>query len=252
MPNIEDVLLLSLTQKGKKYIFGAEAKATDPSPKAFDCSELVEWSCDRAGVVPKMPDGAFNQWRHCSPIPVKQGLTTRGALLFVGDGTGSGRNAVTHVAWSLGDGTTIEARGSKWGVGTWPSVNRFDFAGLVPGVDYTHRAPLPPAPPIQEDDMPAPMFQLIKPKDGVDGGKVFLVSAAGHDYVTSDAYSEDHRFFGDVEEINAVAWDEIKQLHATIAAASVAAAQAAIIEEMNDEYQRTSATLGEIRNAVKP
>jgi cell wall-associated NlpC family hydrolase len=140
--HIEDVLLIALTQRGKPYIFGAEAKASDPNPKAFDCSELVEWSCGRAGVTPTMPDGAYNQWKHCDAMPVTQGMRTRGALLFVGDGKGSGRNAITHVAWSLGDGTTVEARGRAWGVGCWPSVNRFDFAGLVPGIDYTRRAPL--------------------------------------------------------------------------------------------------------------
>lgn len=141
MPHIEDVLLFAIAQDGDRYLFGAEAKATDPNPGAFDCSELVEWSCARAGVSPQMPDGAYNQRQHCRNtgmgIPLGQGLRTRGALLFVGDGVGTGRDAITHVAWSLGDGTTIEARGKKWGVGTWPSTNRFDFAGLVPGVDYT-------------------------------------------------------------------------------------------------------------------
>lgn len=139
--HIEDVLLHSLTQAGKRYIFGAEAQASDPNPTAFDCSELVEWSCARAGVTPRVPDGAYNQWRASKDarlfLPVDEGMRTRGALLWVGDGTGSGRDAITHVAWSLGDGTTIEARGSKWGVGTWPSAGRFNFAGFLPGIDYT-------------------------------------------------------------------------------------------------------------------
>lgn len=139
--HIEDVLLYAIAQKGDRYIFGAEARATDPNPAAFDCSELVEWACARAGVDPRVPDGAYYQREHCRKagmgIPVGQGLRTRGALLFVGDGIGVGRDAITHVAWSLGDGTTIEARGSQWGVGTWPSTNRFDFAALIPGVDYS-------------------------------------------------------------------------------------------------------------------
>lgn len=139
--HIETVLLQALGQQGDRYIFGTEAKASNPNPTAFDCSELVEWSCARVGVQPTVPDGAYNQWQHCRrnglEIPVGRGIVTRGALLFVGDGTGSGRDAITHVAWSLGDGTTIEARGAKWGVGTWPSANRFQFAGLLPGVAYT-------------------------------------------------------------------------------------------------------------------
>lgn len=156
MPHIEDVLLYSLAQSGKPYIFGAEAKASDPNPKAFDCSELVEWSCARAGVIPRVPDGAFYQWQHTRQngrsLPVNEALRTRGALLFVGDGVGTGRDAITHVAWSLGDRTTIEARGRAWGVGTWPSADRFDFAGLIPGVDYSpgHGRLEPPQ---EEDDM---------------------------------------------------------------------------------------------------
>jgi hypothetical protein len=153
MPHIEDVLLYSLTQSGDKYVFGAEVPLKADDSDRWDCSELVEWSCGKAGVKPTMPDGAFYQWKHCKDrgmtIPVSRGLAIRGALLFVGDGTGIGRDAVTHVAWSLGDGTTIEARGKRWGVGSWPSASRFDFAGLVPGADYSPRQPLPP-----EDDMP--------------------------------------------------------------------------------------------------
>lgn len=141
MPHIEDVLLWAIAQRGDRYIFGAEAQASDPNPDAFDCSELVEWACARAGVSPRVPDGAYNQWQHTKAhgkrLDLEDGITIRGALLFVGDGTGTGRNAITHVAWSLGDGTTIEARGAKWGVGTWPSTSRFDFAGLIPGVDYS-------------------------------------------------------------------------------------------------------------------
>jgi cell wall-associated NlpC family hydrolase len=134
--NVEDALLLSLTQKGKQYVFGAEAAKTRADPMAFDCSELVEWSCNRTSIA--MPDGAFNQFVHTKrgAMPVGTAMRTRGALLFVGDGVGVGRDAITHVAWSLGDGTTIEARGKKWGVGCFPSVGRFDFAAKIPGADY--------------------------------------------------------------------------------------------------------------------
>lgn len=153
MVHIEDCLLYSLTQDGDRYVFGTEVPLSASDSDAWDCSELIEWSCARAGVKPTVPDGAYYQWKHCKDrgmgIPVARGLVIRGALLFVGDGTGVGRDAITHVAWSLGDGTTIEARGRKWGVGSWPSASRFDFAALVPGVDYSPRQPLPP-----EDDMP--------------------------------------------------------------------------------------------------
>lgn len=154
MVPIEDVLLWSLAQNGDRYIFGAEVPLSASDSDRWDCSELVEWSCGKAGVTPRVPDGAFYQWKHCDVVPVSMGLRTRGALLFVGDGVGVGRDAITHVAWSLGDGTTIEARGSKWGVGSWPSASRFDFAGLVPGVDYS-----PPLPE-EDDDMSEALDKL--------------------------------------------------------------------------------------------
>lgn len=153
---IEVPLAYSLSQQGDRYVFGVEVPLSANDSPAWDCSELVEWSCGKAGVRPKVLDGAFNQWTQCKAagllIPVARGMATRGALLFVGDGTGSGRNAITHVAWSLGNGLTIEARGKRWGVGCWPSAGRFDFAGLVPGCDYEN--PGTPLDPEDYDDMP--------------------------------------------------------------------------------------------------
>lgn len=151
MVPIEDVLLWAIAQRGDRYVFGAEASPLDPDPKAFDCSELVEWASARAGVTPKVPDGAYNQWLHCrlqkTELTVTAALALRGALLFVGDGTGVGRQAITHVAISLGDGTTVEARGRLWGVGTWATKGRtWNYGARIPGVDYS------PAP-IEENPM---------------------------------------------------------------------------------------------------
>jgi len=133
--------LWAIAQKGDGYVFGSEVPLTADDSANWDCSELVEWSCAKAGVKPKVLDGAFNQWVQIKQsnglMNVSEALRTRGALLFVGDGTGSGRDAITHVAFSLGDGTTIEARGSKWGVGCWTASGRFNFAGRITGVDYS-------------------------------------------------------------------------------------------------------------------
>jgi cell wall-associated NlpC family hydrolase len=151
MTHVEDVLLWAIAQKGDKYVFGAEVPLTAQDGDKWDCSELVQWSCGKAGVAPAVPDGAFNQWAQIKQanglISVPDGINTRGALLFAGDGTGSGRDAIFHVAFSLGDGTTIEARGSKWGVGCWTSVGRFNFAGRIGGLDYSKDVkPLTPPP----------------------------------------------------------------------------------------------------------
>ncbi|MGD9798258.1 MAG: C40 family peptidase [Acidimicrobiia bacterium] len=176
MPHIEDVLLESLGQTGDAYVFGAKGHPLDPDPDAFDCSGLVKWACDRADVRPEVPHGAFYQWGHVKvlgrELPVEQALHTRGALLFAGTGVGVGRQAITHVAWSLGDRTTIEARGSKWGVGTWSAAGRFTFAGLLPGIDYT------PRPPWREEDF-MQTFDVVIP---AGGGKATFVGLDGKNH----------------------------------------------------------------------
>ena len=58
---------------------------------------------------------------------VEQALRTPGALLF----------RPGHVAISLGDGRTIEAKGSKYGVGIFSAHNRgWTTGGLIPGMRY--------------------------------------------------------------------------------------------------------------------
>jgi cell wall-associated NlpC family hydrolase len=135
---IETVLLRALTQKGKDYVFGAEVLPLDRDPFALDCSELVQW--DLNGLDVEMPDGAYNQWMFCrargTMLPLETARTTRGALLFSGDGVGIGRDAIFHVGFSLGNHTTIEARGTAYGVGVFSSHGRFNFGARIPGVDY--------------------------------------------------------------------------------------------------------------------
>lgn len=139
-PHIEDVLLHALADKGDPYIYGRKGDPLLPTdPGGIDCSGLVKRSCERAGVVdPACPDGSWNQWaliaQHGKVLPVEQALHTRGALLFIGKG------GADHVAWSLGDVTTIEARGRLYGVGCWSAAGRFQLAGLLPGIDYSPRA----------------------------------------------------------------------------------------------------------------
>jgi hypothetical protein len=160
MVHIEDLLVTSLTQVGKPYVMGAEARADDPNPVALDCSELVQYSCDRDGVTPVMPDGAFFQWRHCvnhgTQMKLDDGIRTRGALLFIGDPDATQFAQVEHVAFSLGGEinheTTVEARGRAWGVGCFPARNRFTMAALIPGVDYGPRTPRWPSE-SEENDM---------------------------------------------------------------------------------------------------
>jgi hypothetical protein len=74
----------------------------DPNPKAFDCSELVQWAAHQVGV--SIPDGTMNQLPHIQragkTISVDQALRTKGALLL----------RPGHVAISLGDGAPSRPR----------------------------------------------------------------------------------------------------------------------------------------------
>jgi len=132
----------ALAEKGKPYVYGANAAISDPNPKAFDCSELTKWASARAGVT--IPDGATAQYLytrdHGTTMTVQQALHTPGALLFhfgheprdLGDIPADG-----HVAISLGDGVhTIEARGHAYGTNVFDNAGgrSFNFAGMIPGM----------------------------------------------------------------------------------------------------------------------
>lgn len=130
-----DFVTFCLKQAGKAYVYGAEADLDDPDPKAFDCSELVQWACAQVGVA--FPDGSGNQWaaivKAKTKITLETAYATRGALLFRGAGGSE------HVAIALGDGkTTIEARGRRYGVLQVAGVasRGFTLAGLIPGLLY--------------------------------------------------------------------------------------------------------------------
>lgn len=155
MPTGRQLAFVMMTQRGDRYVFGAEARPTNPNPAYWDCSELVEWSAARLGVT--VPDGAYNQWVRCKRISVAQAAKTPGALLFIGDGSGVGRSAITHVAGSLGTGNaTIEARGAAFGVGSWQISGRgFRYGGLLPGFSYTNTTAVQPPPP------PGPFVDLV-------------------------------------------------------------------------------------------
>jgi cell wall-associated NlpC family hydrolase len=129
----------ALAQAGDPYVWGASASPTDRNPKAFDCSELVKWAAKRAGV--DLPDGSWLQYlqlkQQGATIPVQQALQTPGALLFSFSQEptpGGGRPSQAHVAISLGNGRTIEARGRSYGVGSFDAGNRFEYAAVIPGL----------------------------------------------------------------------------------------------------------------------
>ena len=135
----QQFLSAALRQTDDRYVFGIEADKGDADPTAFDCSELVEWSAAQAGVT--VPDGASRQYLWLKErgmlVEPEQAAHTPGALLFSFSAEpqpGGGRPSSAHVAISLGDGTTIEARGRKYGVGSWDVGERFTYAAVIPGI----------------------------------------------------------------------------------------------------------------------
>jgi cell wall-associated NlpC family hydrolase len=152
----------ALAQTGDSYVFGAEAQADDANPTTFDCSELAQWAASRVGI--DLPDGSWHQYLQLKEagavIPVDQAVHTPGALLFRFDQeptAGGGRPGQAHVAISLGDGTTIEARGRAYGVGSWETGDRFTYAAIIPGLgdasDPVAALTAPPPEPVVDTDV---------------------------------------------------------------------------------------------------
>lgn len=138
--NVQGFLDAALRQTGDQYIFGAEAASSESDPEAFDCSELVEWAAAQVGVT--VPDGTWLQYLHLKEqgaiVPVEEAIDTPGALLFSFSQEptpGGARPSQAHVAISLGDGQTIEARGTQYGVDSFEaSPQRFEYAAVIPGI----------------------------------------------------------------------------------------------------------------------
>lgn len=118
---------LCLQQAGKSYVYGAAPGASDPNPRAFDCSSLVQWAAIRSGI-PDPTRTTYTQEAKIrgagKAISVQQAINTKGALLFQ-----SG-----HVAISLGNGKTIEAMNESQGVRQGNAAGRgFTTGGLLVG-----------------------------------------------------------------------------------------------------------------------
>lgn len=126
-----EFLRAAMAQDGDTYRYGAEVDLNAINPSTFDCSELVEWAARQAGVT--MPDGSMNQLEHVrnagTEMSVEEALRTPGALLFR-------EGSSPHVAISLGDGRTMEARGTRDGVGVFDGAadRTWTAAGTIPGM----------------------------------------------------------------------------------------------------------------------
>jgi hypothetical protein len=137
-PKLDKFLEVATAQTGDDYVWGARAGMDDPNPSAFDCSDLVQWSTHQVGV--DMPRTAWEQYEFLHKkgytIPVEEGIHTPGALLFsFSSDPDAGHPAHSHVVISLGNGKTMEAKGSQYGVGSWDAnTKRFQYAVVIPGI----------------------------------------------------------------------------------------------------------------------
>ena len=132
-----DVVNMALEFLGTPYRFGAEVEVTD-SPKAFDCSEYVEYTLKKL-LVP-FADGSWNQFEFCQrhglEIEIDEARGIAGALVFKRDNLS---HRVNHVAFCDGKNNTVESRGKLYGTGVWPWRRGWTDAALIPGVTYPER-----------------------------------------------------------------------------------------------------------------
>lgn len=182
MADVNTIIQLALAQVGKPYLFGAQPQSTDPNPSAFDCSSLVRWCCDRAGVAPSMPPLTYYQQIHCglhgTLIGVEAAIGTRGALLINHrDRAGNPHTpsepidpafySVAHIAISLGDGRTVEAANQVLDVCVRTAYNRgWTAAATIPGIGSPSGAVSPGS------DFPAPRTDMPYLQFGDEGPAV--------------------------------------------------------------------------------
>lgn len=123
---------LLVSKTGADYVWGAKG------PDTFDCSGLIYSTLRELGAPADTPMGSWHQQDQMLEIPIERAFETRGALLYSPQ-TDTG---VAHIAVSLGNGQTIEARNPQMGVGSWSATGRgWTKAGLVPIVDYSVAKP---------------------------------------------------------------------------------------------------------------
>lgn len=111
-----------------------KAQYTSDEPTKLDCSLLVAWVYKRATGKNDLYTNAIGQRGKARQIDLQLGYDTPGALLYTNDPS-------NHVGISTGDGdgTAIQASRKHSDVrkDIAPSGgNRWQYAGLLPGVDY--------------------------------------------------------------------------------------------------------------------
>jgi N-acetylmuramoyl-L-alanine amidase len=144
----QDFLKLAATRIGEKYVYGANVDLNDPNWHGpWDCAEYTSWDVKQVtgkiyGCVnnhAQDPDPYTGGWKQdvesglVIGIPVEKAAKTPGAILL------RFRENGKHIVFSVGDGTTIEAKGAAYGVckGKVGDLSNWDYGILIPGVKYS-------------------------------------------------------------------------------------------------------------------
>lgn len=117
---------------------------------AVDCAQLVRISCKAAGIT--LPSGASSQWKRGPWVgkgPIAEMPMDRVCVVFRESPVA---NPMVHVGLYLGDGTVVDARGSRYGVLRKPvTAYPWTHYALLPGMDEEITTPdtpdLPPSRP---------------------------------------------------------------------------------------------------------
>lgn len=144
----KDVLATARPHIGEKYVFGARAQLDNPDYKGpWDCAEFATWCVKQTygilfgttdyGTGPDPFSGAWfkDAASHETLISLEDAARTPGAVLLRKPGEGR----IGHVAFSVGNGDTIEAHSTRTGViqGKVYKPGRVWHGGcLIPGVSY--------------------------------------------------------------------------------------------------------------------
>ena len=126
----------ALKSQGDKYVYATGRDNTNPDPTAFDCSGLVIWAAIQSGYsAPGFgntnAEGLYEYThKNSDGMTIDDAKKTKGALLF----SRNEDNKIGHVAISLGDGTTMEAKGTDYGVGIFKERSTWTDAGMLPGM----------------------------------------------------------------------------------------------------------------------
>jgi len=159
MPTGNDLLKIARKRIGDKYILGALAPKNNPAwTGPWDCAEFVSWvvyqaigrlyGCYRNNGDPASADAYTGYWQrdarnHLRRIPLDDAYRTPGAILLRAPAPG----LIGHIAFSDGQGGTVEAHSTKRGVIAGTATDRrWDMGLLLPEVSYTQR-PAVPVPP---------------------------------------------------------------------------------------------------------